>query len=75
MIRPLGGGFIPKALSRHRTDAVAWAVGHTPHILCVIWEASLGSLPFRMISNPLKSVPIDFASTTLPPSMSTSIFK
>jgi len=66
IILPLSVNVMPKASSKHLTDAIVCPVGQTPHILCVIWGASLGSLVFRIFSNPRKSVPLEFASVILP---------
>src|SRR5512134_693904 len=72
-IRALSGGFTWKESSSDRVLVCPWETGQTPQILCVTNHASRGSLPFRMISNPRKSVPELQASLTFPFSTSTSI--
>ena len=74
-IRPLSVSVTPNASSRARDDAVAWAVGHTPQILWVIWLASLGSRPTRICSNPRYMPPDMRASTTTPFWTSTSALR
>ncbi len=75
MIRPLSGGVAPKAASRARAEAVAWAIGQTPQTRWVIKTASRGSLPVRMISIPRKRVPMLRAPITRPSSTSTSTLR
>ena len=75
MMRPLSGGLTLKASSMLMDDVCPWEVGQTPQMRCVMCQASRGSLPCRMISNPRNSVPVVHASLTLPPSTSTSILR
>src|SRR5512146_1745101 len=71
--RALSGGFTWKESSSDRVLVCPWETGQTPQIRWVTNQASRGSLPCRMISNPRNSVPELQASLTFPFSTSTSI--
>ena len=51
MISALGGTWMPRAFSTHRTEASAWTVVHTPQMRSQKAQASRGSRPCRMTSS------------------------
>src|SRR5512139_2331832 len=72
-IRALSGGVTWNDCSSPRVLVCPCDTGQTPQIRWVMNQASRGSLPCRMISNPRNRVPELQASFTLPFSTSTSM--
>src|SRR6185369_15807344 len=71
----LGGTFMPSAFSTARIEAMEWTVVQTPQNRWVKYQASRGSLVFRIFSIPRNIVLLLQASTILPLLISASILK